>query len=65
MQLAGVPAASLGPNSAILVADWMLAALNGKPFPSERWFVDATGGWRKPRINEECVTRPLVFFVGS
>ena len=41
--VAGVPATNLGPNSATLVADWMLTALNGKPFPSERWFVDATG----------------------
>ena len=41
--VAGVAATSLGPNSATLVADWMLAALNGKSFPSERWYVDATG----------------------
>ena len=31
------------PNPATVVADWMLAALNGKPYPSERWYVDATG----------------------
>ncbi len=41
--VAGVPATNLGPNPATLVADWMLTALNGKSFPSERWFVDATG----------------------
>ncbi len=41
--LAGVPAVSLGPNSPTVVADWVLAVLNGKSFPSERWFVDATG----------------------
>ncbi len=39
----GVPSASLGPNPAVLATDWMCATLNGKPFPSEIWFVDATG----------------------
>ncbi|HVN23086.1 MAG TPA: alpha/beta hydrolase [Syntrophorhabdales bacterium] len=41
--VAGVPSVSLGPNPTTLVADWMLATLNGKTFPSERWYVDATG----------------------
>jgi hypothetical protein len=26
-----------------VVADWLVARLNGKPFASERWFVQATG----------------------
>jgi len=39
----GVPAASLGPNPPTLVADWMVAILNGKSFPSERWYVEASG----------------------
>lgn len=38
-----VPAASLGPTPAVLVADWMHARLAGKPFVSERWFVEASG----------------------
>ena len=38
-----VPAANLGPMPAALVADWMNARLAGKPFASERWFVDAGG----------------------
>jgi dipeptidyl aminopeptidase/acylaminoacyl peptidase len=38
-----VPAANLGPFPPILVADWLVARLNGKPFNSERWFVEATG----------------------
>lgn len=38
-----VPAAQLGPTPAILVADWMHARLAGKPFGSERWFVEASG----------------------
>lgn len=38
-----VPAASLGPTPAVLVADWMHARLAGKPFASERWFVEASG----------------------
>jgi dipeptidyl aminopeptidase/acylaminoacyl peptidase len=38
-----VPAASLGPTPAVMVADWMNARLAGKPFASERWFVEASG----------------------
>ena len=38
-----VPAANLGPFPPILMADWMAATLNGKSFPNERWYVDATG----------------------
>ena len=38
-----VPAASLGPTPAVLVADWMHARLAGKPLVSERWFVEASG----------------------
>src|SRR5215813_538083 len=38
-----VPAANLGPFPPILVADWLVARLNGKPVSSERWFVEATG----------------------
>ena len=39
----GVPATNLGPFPPVLMADWMAATLAGKPFPSERWYVDATG----------------------
>jgi dienelactone hydrolase len=39
----GVPAANLGPFPPTLVADWLVARLNGKPLASERWFVQATG----------------------
>ena len=46
----GVPSASLGPFPPGLVADWMLARLNGKPVASERWFVDATGRVNKTAI---------------
>jgi dienelactone hydrolase len=38
-----VPAANLGPFPPILMADWMASTLNGASFPSERWFVEATG----------------------
>ena len=38
-----VPAANLGPFPPILAADWMAATLDGKPFPSERWYVEASG----------------------
>jgi dienelactone hydrolase len=38
-----VPAANLGPFPPGLVADWLIARLDRKPFASERWFVQATG----------------------
>jgi dipeptidyl aminopeptidase/acylaminoacyl peptidase len=38
-----VPATNLGPTPAVMVADWMHARLQGKPFASERWFVEASG----------------------
>ena len=38
-----VPAANLGPFPPILMADWMAATLDGKPFPSEQWYVEASG----------------------
>jgi dienelactone hydrolase len=38
-----VPAANLGPFPPILMADWMASTLDGKTFPSERWYVEASG----------------------
>ncbi|MBO0737556.1 MAG: alpha/beta hydrolase [Alphaproteobacteria bacterium] len=38
-----VPAANLGPFPPVLVADWMARRLDGEPFPSERWYVEANG----------------------
>jgi dienelactone hydrolase len=38
-----VPATNLGPFPPVLMADWMAATLNGASFPSERWFIEATG----------------------
>ncbi len=38
-----VPSANLGPHPQTLVADWMLARLNEKPFASERWYVESSG----------------------
>lgn len=38
-----VPAANLGPFPPVLIADWMVARLAGKPITSERWFVQPTG----------------------
>jgi len=38
-----VPSTHLGPTPAVLVADWMQARLAGKPFASERWFVESSG----------------------
>jgi dienelactone hydrolase len=42
-----VPSTSLGPSPSALAADWMLKRFAGETFPSERWFIDATG-----RINK-------------
>jgi len=39
----GVPSTNLGPSVPALAADWIAARFRGEPFPSERWFVDATG----------------------
>jgi dienelactone hydrolase len=38
-----VPATNLGPTPPVLAADWMAARLAGKPFESERWFVQSNG----------------------
>jgi len=46
-----VPSANLGPAPAVLVADWMNARLAGKPFASERWFVEASGRVVKTAMN--------------
>jgi dienelactone hydrolase len=39
----GVPAANLGPAPGGLSADWTAAVFAGRSFPSERWFVEASG----------------------
>jgi dienelactone hydrolase len=41
--IGNVPSANLGPFAPTLIADWLVARLNGKPMSSERWFVEATG----------------------
>src|SRR5437867_3019167 len=38
-----VPAANLGPFPPVLAADWMIDSLSGKSFPSEKWYVEASG----------------------
>jgi hypothetical protein len=38
-----VPATNLGPFPPALMADWMAATLDGQPFPSEKWYVEASG----------------------
>jgi dienelactone hydrolase len=39
----GVPAATLGPTPPVLLADFIADRFTGKPFVSERWYVEATG----------------------
>jgi pimeloyl-ACP methyl ester carboxylesterase len=41
--IGSVPSTNLGPFAPALVADWMADRLAGKPFASERWFVEASG----------------------
>ncbi|HTE14037.1 MAG TPA: alpha/beta hydrolase, partial [Burkholderiales bacterium] len=38
-----VPSAHLGPHPQTLVADWVSARLNEKPFTSEHWYVESSG----------------------
>ena len=38
-----VPSTNLGPFPPTLIADWLVARLNGKPIKSERWYVDPIG----------------------
>jgi hypothetical protein len=38
-----VPAANFGPFPPTLIADWLVSRLYGKPFKSERRFVEPTG----------------------
>ena len=37
------PSVNMGPHPPMLVADWMVARLAGKPMASERWFVENSG----------------------
>jgi dienelactone hydrolase len=41
--IGGAPSAYRGPAPASLLADWVHDRLDGKPFPSERWYVQASG----------------------
>jgi hypothetical protein len=38
-----VPSTNLGPFPPTLIADWLVARLNGKPMKNERWYVDPIG----------------------
>jgi dienelactone hydrolase len=38
-----VPATNFGPFPPTLTADWMAATLDGRAFPSEKWYVEASG----------------------
>jgi len=42
-----VPSANLGPNPYLSMAEWMLERMDGRPFPSERWFIDNAGAVHK------------------
>lgn len=41
--VAGVPSTHLGPSPTSVMADWMSARLDGTPFDSERWQINAAG----------------------
>lgn len=47
--VAGAPSVTNGEEKVTMIADWLLDRVNGKPFTSERWFVDASG---TPRITK-------------
>ena len=41
--IGGVPSVANGPEPRTYQPEWMMARLAGKPMPSERWFVEASG----------------------
>jgi dienelactone hydrolase len=45
-----VPSANLGPFPPTLIADWLVARLNGKPMTNERWYIEPTGRVTKTPI---------------
>lgn len=45
-----VASCNLGPFPAALVADWMVARLEEKPFGNERWFVESSGNVVKTQL---------------
>lgn len=48
----GVPSANLGPYPPTLVADWVIARLNGRPLDSAEYYIDPTGRTRRSPIGE-------------
>lgn len=47
--VSGAPSTALGPYSPALMSEWMAARLAGRPFASERWYVDSAGRVEKTR----------------
>jgi dienelactone hydrolase len=45
-----VPSANLGPYPPTLLADWMIDRLAGKPFDSEKWYIQSNGVIVKDRL---------------
>lgn len=45
--VAGAPSVANGEEKVTMIADWLLDRIEGKPFPSELWLVDASGTPRK------------------
>lgn len=46
----GVPSTVNGPDPRPYTVEWMMARLNGKPFKSERWWVEPSGKMNKTAI---------------
>lgn len=46
----GVPSTFNGPEPRTYQAEWIMARLAGKPFESERWFVEASGKVNKSQL---------------
>jgi hypothetical protein len=46
----GVPSVANGPEPRTVMAEWLMARLNGKPFTSERWLVEPSGHVQKTPV---------------
>lgn len=44
--VAAAPSVANGEEKVTMIADWLLDRVNGKPFASERWFVESSGAIR-------------------
>jgi dienelactone hydrolase len=48
--IGGVPSVANGPEPRTMMAEWLTARLNGRPFTSERWLVEPSGHVQKTPV---------------